>query len=97
MYTLCTLFLVPVYIMDFQWNEEKNEKLLQERDICFEDIVQAIKEGGLIFDKPHPNTERYPHQYILLVSINKYPYMIPYVKHGNTYFLKTIYPSRANK
>ncbi len=83
--------------MEFQRNEEKNRKLLEERKICFEDIVDAIAAWNLLFDKAHPNREKYPHQYVMLVSVDAYPYIVPYVRRENIYFLKTIYPSRTYK
>lgn len=45
-------------------------------------------------DVAHPNTKKYPNQRILIVSIDDYAYLVPYVENENEIFLKTIIPSR---
>ncbi len=42
----------------------------------------------------HPNQEKYPNQSILVVSIENYVYLVPFVEEANYYFLKTVIPSR---
>ncbi len=79
----------------FNWNNEKNSKLNQERGISFENIVFAIENGGLTDVIPHSNPERYPNQSIYVVNIEEYIYLVPFVKESNDIrFLKTIIPSR---
>jgi uncharacterized DUF497 family protein len=34
--------------MDFQWNDEKNNKLKQERGISFEEVVYGIQNKQII-------------------------------------------------
>ena len=80
-----------------EWNPEKNEQLKRERGLCFEDVELALLENGFIDDQPHPNKEKYPNQRLLIVLINDYPCVVPYVKDGEKLFLKTIYPSRKLK
>jgi hypothetical protein len=60
-------------------------------------VIEAIAERGILFDFPHPNQERYPNQKVLVVELNGYAYCVPYVINGDTWFLKTIYPSRRFK
>lgn len=76
------------------WNEEKNERLKAERDICFDDVVTAINQGGLLAIIKHPNQSRYPGQQMYVVAINEYVYMIPCVEDDEKFFFKTIFPSR---
>lgn len=76
------------------WDPEKNRKLIQERGISFEDVVFCLQSGGLLDDITHPNTEKYPHQRVLVVAIDKYAYLIPYVEDDEEIFLKTVVPSR---
>lgn len=76
------------------WNQEKNQHLKQERGLCFEDVEHAIEQGRVLDDLPHPNSERYPHQRLLIVEIDGYACVVPYVTDGETRFLKTIYRSR---
>jgi hypothetical protein len=78
----------------FKWNPEKNKILYEIRGITFEMVVQAISDGYGISDVPHWNKEKYPDQRIVTVMINGYAHLVPYVKNGEDYFLKTIIPSR---
>ena len=80
--------------MEFQWNNEKNEKLKRERDICFEDIVTAIYEGKLLDIIEHSNKDEYSNQKIYIVEFNRYVCLVPFVRNGDIIFLKTIYPDR---
>ena len=60
-------------------------------------VIEAIAEKGILLDFSHPNQERYPNQKVLVVELNGYAYCVPYVINGDTWFLKTIYPSRRFK
>jgi hypothetical protein len=80
--------------MVLDWDNEKSNKLKAERNICFEDIVIAIEDGGLVDLINHPNPDKYPDQKVMLVRWADYIYMIPCVKTKNGFFLKTIFPSR---
>jgi hypothetical protein len=42
----------------------------------------------------HPNPEQYPGQRILVVEVNQYVYLVPFVEDDDYLFLKTIIPSR---
>ena len=44
--------------------------------------------------KVHPNSEKYPNQSILVVALDGYVYLVPYVEEADCFFLKTIIPSR---
>ena len=77
----------------YKWNAEKNKILFKERNITFDEVVQAISDGYGVSDVPHWNKEKYPNQRIITVIINDYAYLVPYVKDGEHYFLKTIIPS----
>ena len=79
---------------NYRWNEEKNELLKQERGISFEEIVDHIRQGDLLFVKEHPNPERYPRQQMFVIRIGDYVYLVPFVQEDNVTFLKTIFPSR---
>lgn len=78
----------------FDWNADKNQLLILERGISFEEIVFAILSGGLRDDISHPNTEKYPNQRLFIVEIDGYVYLVPYVEAQEQIFLKTIIPSR---
>ena len=77
----------------YNWDKEKNIKLKVERDITFEEIVFYISSENLLDIIKNPNTI-YKNQFMFVVNINNYVYLIPFVKNKNEIFLKTIYPSR---
>ncbi len=78
----------------YKWNNEKNEKLKTERDVSFEQITMHIERGDVLDIVKHPNQKKYPNQQLLVVEINNYAYLIPFVEDENGKFLKTIIPSR---
>jgi hypothetical protein len=80
--------------LNFDWNLDKNELLKETRKISFEMVLEEISEGRILEDTPHPNNEKYPNQFIFVVKIMGYCYLVPYVQNNNTIFLKTIIPSR---
>ncbi len=78
----------------FRWNQNKNTTLLAERGISFEAIVVAIENGGLLDIVAHPNAARYPNQRILVVALDGYVHLVPFVPDADQTFLKTIIPGR---
>lgn len=80
--------------MNFDFNNEKNQLLLHERGVTFQDVIEVVLNKGVLADFPHPNTDRYPNQRIIVVEIDSYTYCVPYLTDGATIFLKTIFPSR---
>jgi hypothetical protein len=79
---------------NMNWNTEKSPALRGSRGICFEDVVFHIGKGDILADYQHPNQQRYAGQRIMVVGINNYAYLIPYVESKDEVFLKTIIPSR---
>ena len=78
----------------FRWDRDKNEQLVQERGISFEQITVAVESGDLLQVVQHPNTAKYPRQKIMIVGIDGYAYLIPFIEETDYLFLKTIIPSR---
>lgn len=78
----------------FDWNEEKNEFLKGARGVSFEEVVFHIQNGDVLDVIKHPNAGRYPKQNIVVLNIEGYVYLVPYVKERGIRFLKTIIPSR---
>ena len=79
----------------FDWSTEKNERLIEQRGISFENVVSAIEQGGLVDVLEHPNHDRYPGQLIYVVEIGEYLHLVPFVTQlDGIRFLKTIIPSR---
>lgn len=81
--------------LEIVWSEEKNQQLIERYGINFERMLIALyEEDGLLFDRKHPNEKKYPRQRQLIIRIDNYAYVIPYVINGNEAFLKTLFPSR---
>ena len=64
---------------------------MRERGISFEMCQAALEQGHLLAIVPnnHPRT----HQKKLIVLINNYVYVVPYVEDGDKVFFKTAYAS----
>lgn len=77
-----------------EWSEKKNQWLIENRGVSFEDMHKAIKQGCLIKSIDHTNQNRYAGQKILLINYHNYIYAVPSVESPQKLFLKTIYPSR---
>lgn len=78
----------------YSWSSEKNEKLIEERGISFEDIILSIELGNVIEIYDHPNQDKYPGQMILAIEVEDYVYLVPFIEGEAEIFLKTIIPSR---
>ena len=74
----------------FKWDEGKNKKLILERNISFEEVIAAIENKKLVAIL----SAKREHQELLLVNIRDYIFVVPFVKHGDEIFLKTIFPNR---
>ena len=83
--------------MKFDFNQNKNDQLFEERDVTFYNVIEAIADNGILLNFENPNKEKYPNQKVLVVNINNYAYCVPYIIEHETWFLKTIYPSRKFK
>ncbi len=53
-----------------------------------------MEEGGLRDILVHPNQKRYPGQVVLVVVYREYVFLVPSVEERESYFLKTVIPSR---
>lgn len=63
------------------------------RGISFEDIVFHIEAGDAVDIFTHPNQSKYPGQQIIVVCVEDYVYLVPFVENDEEIFLKTIIPS----
>ena len=77
-----------------RWDKAKNIQLQTRYGIGFEAIVRALKKGHLLDNRCHPNQEKYGHQNQLVVAIQDYVYVVPYINERYYWFLKTFFPSR---
>ena len=76
----------------FDWDDEKNKKLIKERKISFEAIVSLIESGNIV--SIVAGKGKYAHQKQFLLEMNRYIYVVPFVADDEKIFLKTIIPSR---
>jgi uncharacterized DUF497 family protein len=83
-----------VALKQILWDSDKNTLLLRERGICFEDVLLALEKGALLDNLEHHNQDKYPGQRMLIVEIEKYAYLVPYIETDEHLFLKTVIPSR---
>nr|VFJ95786.1 MAG: hypothetical protein BECKH772A_GA0070896_100923 [Candidatus Kentron sp. H]VFK00195.1 MAG: hypothetical protein BECKH772B_GA0070898_101823 [Candidatus Kentron sp. H]VFK04444.1 MAG: hypothetical protein BECKH772C_GA0070978_101823 [Candidatus Kentron sp. H] len=81
-------------MVSYRWDNEKNALLKKVRGITFEQVVMHIEKGDVLDIMAHPNKTRYPNQEILVVEINHYAYIVPFVEQGRERFPKTIVPNR---
>jgi uncharacterized DUF497 family protein len=81
----------------YDFSAEKNQQLIKQRGISFEEVIMAIEQGAILDILPHPSPAKYPNQEIYVLNINNYVYLVPFVrKDKNTVFLKTIFPHRQS-
>ena len=77
-----------------RWNHDKNDELKAERGVSFEEVVLAIEADGLLDVVRHPNSGKYPNQLVLIVALDGYVLLVPFVEETEYYVLKTVIPSR---
>ena len=73
------------------WDEDKNNKLVTERNISFDEISEIIlrKEYLDILENPRKD------QLIFIICLQDYIYAVPFIIDENeNIILKTAYPSR---
>ena len=58
------------------------------------EVVLALVRGGLLDVLEHPDPRRYPGQKVLVVEVEGYAHVVPFVESEDVLFLKTIIPSR---
>lgn len=78
----------------FAWNAEKDEWLIRIRGIAFERIVCLAEDGAILDIVAHHDAERYPGPRILIVNVDGYAYLVPFVESSEGFCLTTIIPSR---
>jgi len=82
-YTICMKY--------FNWNSEKNKKLIKERGVSFEICLVKIESKDVL---DILNNINYPNQKIFVLEIEGYVYLVPFIENEDEIFLKTIIPSR---
>ncbi len=74
------------------WDKEKNEKLILERNVSFNDISQMIMDGNYLDIIENPVREG---QLYFVMKIDDYTWIVPFiVNKDENIVLKTAFPSR---
>ncbi len=80
--------------MEIDWSPVKNAELKERYGLGFERVLVALADGALLDVRAHPNVGKFGHQKQLVVEIEGYAWIVPFVEDGNAAFLKTLFPSR---
>lgn len=81
-------------MQNFNWDKDKNIQLKKLRGVSFEEIVYYISNGAVLDVIENKKSDKYQNQFIFVIEINSYAYIVPFVENDEELFLKTIYPSR---
>jgi len=81
-------------VIEFYRDSAKNEQLVRERDISFEEVVYFIEQGHVLDVIEHPNLKKYSKQKLYVLEIYQYVYLVPFLDDEKGRLLKTIFPSR---
>ena len=74
------------------WDKEKNEKLILERNISFDEISQMIMDGMYMDIIENPVREE---QMYFVMEIQDYTWIVPFIiDEDDNIVLKTAYQSR---
>jgi len=68
------------------WYAVKNQQLMAERGVSFEDVLFALQAGGLLDDGPHPNHDKYPRKRFFLIEIDDYAGWFPMSRTRVSFF-----------
>jgi uncharacterized DUF497 family protein len=89
-----TMYLdIPELQKYFVWSKLKDEKLVKERNVSFEQAVFCIRNGGLLAVIDNPSFAHKEHR-CFIVNINNYCYIVPFIVTEDLTILKSIIPSR---
>ena len=77
-----------------RFSAEKNAALKKARGVSFDAVIASIENDQLL-DAIRHTSAKYQHQNMLIVEIDGYAFVVPYVETEEEIFLKTIYPSRV--
>jgi len=74
------------------WDEEKNNKLITERNISFDKVSEIILRGEYLDILENPSRKD---QLIFIICLQDYIYAVPFIiDEKENIILKTVYPSR---
>ncbi len=78
--------------MEIVWDSKKNEWLILNRGVSFEEISDKILNGSYLEILENPAREN---QQYFIMTINDYTWVVPFlIGQNNQIVLKTAFPSR---
>ena len=78
--------------MNIIWDKNKNEWLILNRKISFEEISDKILNGDYLEILENPTKEN---QLYFIMKLNNYTWIVPFlINQNNQLVLKTAFPSR---
>lgn len=77
----------------FIFDQEYDLKLIAERGISFQDIINAIMNNLVVACELYPNQTERPGQSIIYVLIDDEVYVVPCVEDHNCIHLKRAFPN----
>lgn len=78
---------------DILWDREKNEWLIENRGISFQEIEEKIRKDEII--KVQRNkSKNFPNQFLLIIQYYDYIWNVPCVITDTEIVLKTAFPNR---
>ena len=80
--------------MLIEWNEDKNQWLIENRGVSFEEVEEIYSAGQHLQVINHPNSKKYPNQKIILFIKDDYVFCAPFIETEKGIFLKTIFPDQ---
>lgn len=63
-----------------EWNEDKNQWLIENRGVSFEEAEEIYSAGQYIQVIDHPYSKKYQNQKTILFSKNNYIYCAPFIE-----------------
>lgn len=76
------------------WRGQKNAALREKYGFGFERVLVALTENDLLAVREHPNRDRHRHQGQLVVEIEGYAWVVPFVEKDAGILFETMFPGR---
>jgi uncharacterized DUF497 family protein len=83
--------------VELEWDEAKSRLLKKTRGISFELVEELIRNGKVVDLKKHPNPGKYPDQWLIVLDVDGYPWVVPCEMRNNRLRLATTFPARKYK
>ena len=86
-----------ISIQELEWDEKKSQITKQKHGKSLEEIALHIRAGKAVAFFEHPNQKKYPGQWLIVLDLEGYPWVVPCEFRGNKLRLVTAFPNRNFK